>query len=503
MWERGPLTPRAPTMIGRYAIYDRIAAGGMATVHLGRLVGDKGFSRTVAIKRLHAHLAMDPDFVSMFLDEARLAARIRHPNVVQTLDVVASNDEVFLVMDYVEGESLARLMRIVMGRGEAVPADCASALLIPVLLGLEAAHEAKDDHGEPLGLVHRDVSPQNILVDLDGVARVLDFGVAKALGQSHSTSDGQLKGKLAYMAPEQVIAGEVDRRTDVFAASIVLWEALTGTRLFKAETDARVMHLVLHAPIPPPSAFVHSLSPALDDVVMRGLERDPNDRFETAEEMAHALEDAAPPMAPRKLAAWVRGLLGDKLAARARLVREIESASTGGRPDANTPATRVPLTSDPEGVDVTIAMDRDLPAQPVSQASSISVEAPRQASIQPPRSRTPLFVGGGVLLCLGVIVGGALMRRIDPEGFAADPLQTAVATPTVVPTASASATQTASATPTVSAISTGPAPEGSAAMDAATPLPPVREGTSPRPLPAVTRPSQPAPQPSSKLYSRF
>jgi serine/threonine protein kinase len=501
------LNPRAPTMIGRYAIYDRIAAGGMATVHLGRLVGEKGFSRTVAIKRLHGHLAMDPDFVSMFLDEARLAARIRHPNVVQTLDVVVSDNEVFLVMDYVEGESLAQLMRIVVGRGETVPAGCASSLITAVLVGLHAAHEAKNDHGEPLGLVHRDVSPQNVLVDLDGVARVLDFGVAKALGQSHSTRDGQLKGKLAYMAPEQIKSGKVDRRTDVFAASVVLWEALTGRRLFKAEGEAQVMHLVLHEPMQPPSAFVAGLPAALDAVVMRGLERDPDDRFATAEQMAHALEDAAPPMPPRKLAAWIRGLLGDNLAARARLVREIESASTGGRPDSNASGSSSPVSSDADGVDVTIEMDSALPSQPGSQASSISVEAPRRVSIRPARSRTPLFVGGGLLLCAGMIVGVVLMRSVHPASSATGPSETATAAATAIPTSTETASPTStSATPTptpTTAVTPTPTEVPSPpSADAASTATPARRVTS-RPNPPTTHPIQPPPQPSSKIYSRF
>src|SRR5271154_2384991 len=205
--------------IGRYLLFGEIASGGMATVHFGRLSGPAGFSRTVAIKRLHPNLAKDPEFVAMFLDEARLAARIRHPNVIPTLDVVATEGEIFLVMDYVQGESLSRLIRAAVARGERIPPDMVAALMVGVLHGLHAAHEAKSDHGEPLGIVHRDVSPHNILVGTDGAARVLDFGVAKAIGRSQNTREGQIKGKLAYMAPEQV-RGSVSRRTDVYAASV-------------------------------------------------------------------------------------------------------------------------------------------------------------------------------------------------------------------------------------------------------------------------------------------
>src|SRR6516225_8996456 len=176
-------------VVGRYALYVAIAAGGMATVHLGRLIGEVGFSRTVAIKRLHPQYAADPEFVSMFLDEARLAARIRHPNVVPTLDVVATKGELFLVMDYVPGESLARLSRVCREQRRPIPHRITSAVMAGALHGLHAAHEAKSERGAPLGIVHRDVSPQNVLVGADGVPRVLDFGVAKAAGRMQETRE--------------------------------------------------------------------------------------------------------------------------------------------------------------------------------------------------------------------------------------------------------------------------------------------------------------------------
>src|ERR1019366_2190828 len=223
----GDATKSAPRTIGRYIVYGEIASGGMATVHFGRLTGVAGFARSVAIKRLHPQYARDPDFVKMFLDEARLAARITHPNVVATLDVVSEGEDLLLVMDYVRGVSLSQLSRIMRARGERIPPLIVSGVIAGVLHGLHAAHEAKSETGQRLDIVHRDVSPQNCLVGTDGVARVLDFGVAKAAGRLQTTRDGQLKGKLSYMAPEQIHGATVTRRTDIYAASVVLWETLT------------------------------------------------------------------------------------------------------------------------------------------------------------------------------------------------------------------------------------------------------------------------------------
>src|SRR3984885_9026799 len=227
----GPAGARPPPP-RRYVIGDEIAAGGMATVHLGRMRGGGGFARTVAIKRLHAQYAKDPDFFAMLLDEGRLAASIHHPNVVATLDVVASGDDLFVVMEYLHGAPLNTILRDTVRRGERIPPPVAAAIVAGALRGLHAAHEARDAGGALLGVVHRDVSPQNILVGVDGTARVLDFGIAKARGRAHATATGQIKGKFAYMPPEQLHGEELDRRADVYAAGVVLWESLVGGRLF-------------------------------------------------------------------------------------------------------------------------------------------------------------------------------------------------------------------------------------------------------------------------------
>ncbi len=313
-------------VVGRYALYDEIASGGMATVHIGRLLGPVGFSRTVAIKRLHPQFAREPDFVAMFLDEARLAARIRHPNVVGTLDVVALEGELFLVMEYVQGESLARLMRTMRERGEPVPIPIAAAIVVGVLEGLHAAHEATSDQGEALGIVHRDVSPQNILVGTDGIARVVDFGVAKAAGRVQSTRNGQLKGKLGYMAPEQ-ISGNATRETDVHAVAVVLWEMLTARRLFHAENELQTFSNILSGELVAPSTYAPNVPPEVDAIVMKGLQPAANDRYPSARDMARAVQRVARIASASDVGEWVEATASANIGSRARKIVAIESSS--------------------------------------------------------------------------------------------------------------------------------------------------------------------------------
>ena len=317
-----------PRVLGRYALYGEIASGGMATVHLGRLLGPVGFSRTVAIKRLHAQFAKDPDFVAMFTDEARLAARIVHPNVVPMLDVIVLEGELFLVMDYVEGEPLSRLLRAADERGQRVPLPIVASILVGTLHGLHAAHEAVSDRGEPLGIVHRDVSPHNILVGTDGVPRLLDFGIAKAAGRLHSTREGQLKGKLPYMAPEQ-IRGNADRLSDVYSCGVVLWEALAGKRLFKGD-EANVLAAVLGDVVDPPSRYAPDVPVELDALTLRALNRRPEQRFASARQMAEALEQATALASASSVRQWIEELCAASLAERRRQLTDIDESPTQG-----------------------------------------------------------------------------------------------------------------------------------------------------------------------------
>jgi serine/threonine-protein kinase len=351
----------APQNIGRYLLCDEIASGGMATVHLGRVVGPAGFSRTVAIKKMHPHHAREPEFAAMFLDEARLAARIHHPNVIATLDVVAKSGDLFIVMEYVEGETLARLTRAAQAAGERVPQRIALAVLGGALSGLHAAHEATGERREPLSIVHRDVSPQNILVGVDGVTRVLDFGIAKAAARLESTRGGQVKGKLRYMSPEQIRRQPLDRRTDVYAAGVVLWEALAGRRLFSGEDPGAILHEILTSETPPPSLHAPDISPELDAIVLRALAHDPARRFGTAREMAEELERAAPPATARELGSWVETHAASELTQRANRILELESSTLAEIAPEALPPRRRTRADDPTAVE---AVPPATPAEP-------------------------------------------------------------------------------------------------------------------------------------------
>jgi serine/threonine-protein kinase len=310
-----------PTRLGRYMVLGRLARGGMATVYVGRQVGAAGFERLVAIKCCHEHLRDNAAFAAMFLDEARLAARIRHPNVVATLDV-SDGDPLYLIMEYVEGGSLSSLVRVAGRRGQRVPLPVTLRVMLDALEGLHAVHACVGSDGRPLGLIHCDVSPQNILVGVDGTSRITDFGVARAAAQV--PDDGAvIKGKLAYMAPEQLSGGRVTQRVDLFAMGVVLWELLAGQSLFRGDCDAATIEAAMRRAVPPPSTVDPTLPPAVGEIVMRALDRDPENRYQTALEFLTALEELAGSAATtRAVGEYVRREVGEE-----RLSLHWESAS--------------------------------------------------------------------------------------------------------------------------------------------------------------------------------
>jgi serine/threonine-protein kinase len=472
--------------LGRYSVFAELASGGMATVYLGRMGGAVGFGRTVAIKRLHPHLSRDPEFVSMFLDEARLAARVSHPNVVPTIDVVTEGNELFLVLEYVKGETLGGLLRAARHADVPVPVPVTLAIVIGLLNGLHAAHEAKDEQGAPLHIVHRDVSPQNVIVGADGVARVLDFGVAKAATRLQTTRDGQIKGKISYMAPEQ-IGGQATRRSDIYSAGVVLWEALAMRRLFFGENDAQLLHSVIHPKIDPPSRLNASVPPELDRMTLRALATDPETRFATAREMAEALDACMRPASTNQVASWLESMAGASLRARSELVAEIESHSG----DTGKSEVRKLIELGPAAL-LASESARDLPGKAGSSPSAVlAAEAPVPAGTassvtvasvsitpRPVASRSWIFVAGGAML-VGTAAG---LLFVVARGPSSGPVPASVIRATVpspegsdVPregpqppvSAAAAAAAAASESPTPTPTPPSPAPPASPATAAA------------------------------------
>ena len=330
--------------VGRYVLHRQIARGGMATIHIARLMGDEGFSRIVAAKRLHPEFAEDSEFVAMFLDEARIASKVHHRNVVPVLDVVTTQDEVLLVQEFVHGAPLHWLLNKTRQLKERIPIDIAVAIASQVLAGLHAAHEMVDEMGMALNVVHRDVSPQNVMIATDGTARLLDFGVAKASMAAHTTREGTYKGKLAYSAPEQ-LRGKATKQSDLYALAVVLWELIVGHRMHGAQSETELVATIMNGQLP---TIAEALAPerewqaigddswqqleAADVVVKRGLAIDVDHRWKTAVEMEEALIRAVPPASPSAVATWLKHVGREYLDKHDRLIAAEEASwrRTGG-----------------------------------------------------------------------------------------------------------------------------------------------------------------------------
>lgn len=280
-------------LLGRYHLVERLGEGGMAEVWKANVMGPQGFARTVVVKRVLPHLVRDPAFVKMFLSEARLSARLTHANIVQVFELGEANGEYFMSMEYVRGRDLVALLRSRSKTGP-LPIGAGAYVTRDVCRGLEYAHTLTDDLGRPMGLIHRDVSLSNVMIGFDGSVKLLDFGVAKALGEvgDHKTATGMVKGKFAYMAPEQVEGLPIDHRADLFSAGVILYETLTNRRLFKGENDMHTLSLVRTANVPKPSATNPEVPPELDEVCLKALARKPEDRFASCGELAAALDEA-------------------------------------------------------------------------------------------------------------------------------------------------------------------------------------------------------------------
>ena len=408
--------------LGRYEFLVPIAEGGMASVWAARLKGSRGFSKTVAVKTMLPSVSDDPQFEQMFLDEAQIASRIRHPNVVEILDLGEQDEVLYLVMEWVDGEPLSSLRRAAAKHG-GIPRSIALRIVADACAGLHAAHELKDDAGNPVGLVHRDISPQNILITFGGAVKIVDFGVAKAAGRSTGqTVAGQVKGKPPYMSPEQALGEVVDRRTDVFALGIILYQLTTGKHPFRGESDlVTLQNIVSDKPIVPPRSLDRQYPRELELVVMKALDRKRDRRFQSCAEFEAAIEEVFQKGVPRsrseEVAKFMQDMLGprgeDRRKALAESVRIADERAAGLRQRAELSFSGAP--SDASGVTPTSGLT--MPAQLADFGTD-----PRGAPVTPydamvPARRSRSSKGTFIALALLIAFGGGAFVGFGRMGW--------------------------------------------------------------------------------------
>jgi serine/threonine protein kinase len=315
---------------GKYLLVGELAVGGMAEVLLAVHKGLEGFVKVVVIKRVLPHYTSNADYIRMFVDEARLAARLEHPNIVRTYEFGEVDGQYFTAMEYLPGEDLSKTLNRLSISRQTMPFHIAAGIVSNLCAGLQFAHQLTDTAGRPLNLVHRDINPQNILLTYGGEVKIIDFGVAKT-NTNAQTMAGTIKGKVAYMSPEQILARGVDQRSDVFSAGVVLWEVLTGRPLFMRDSEAATLYAIMNDPIPLPSRYRPDVPRALDAIVERALARTPADRFESAEEMGMAIDSFMPQLPKydaRVLAATVEELFGTTRANAKRAIAQTRSLAS-------------------------------------------------------------------------------------------------------------------------------------------------------------------------------
>jgi eukaryotic-like serine/threonine-protein kinase len=507
--------------LGRFQIIGRLATGGMAEVYLALSGELPGYRTLLVVKRILPHLASNRQFIGMFLDEARLAALLDHPNVVRIIEVGHDGEEYFLAMELVQGKPLSAVLRKA-AREKRPPSPALAAYIVAqAASGLGYAHALTDGEGRPLGVVHRDVSPQNVLLSFEGAVKLIDFGVARAFGRVAHTSPGGLKGKIEYMSPEQASAEEVDHRADVFALGVVLWEVLTGRRLYRRETELATMRAILDDPIPRPSE-VADVPAELDAVVMRALRKRRDARFASAHEMAHALERFAfsnDGFSPLQVASYMKGLFAAEFlqwrkTATAALDMEVERGDRYPRIEAPgaEPQTQGPtMTLRPGGSTVSSVRAT---SEVRSEARSRGTQTPAPLTLpsspstaEPPSRRDRLWVYGGLAALAGILFYLTWMLARPQIGSALHDPQPSLATPA---TSSFPATSTppARSNPPASSAPAPPAPVVPAPAPIATPAPPAAAPpAAAAPTPAAAAPkaspaASTAPEPKAAPHAR-
>ncbi len=470
----------APDRIGPYEVLGRLATGGMAELLLARKVGIEGFQKVVVLKRILPMFANNPDFVEMFLHEARLAATLEHPNIVQVFDIGKSDDDYYFAMAYLHGKDALAILRELTRRSERLPVIHAITIACGIAAGLHHAHEQVGFDGKPLGIVHRDVSPANAIVTYDGSVKLVDFGIAKAAASANVTRIGVRKGKAAYMSPEQCRGDPLDRRTDIWSLGVVLYEMLTMARLYRADTDLAIMHRIVSQDVPPPSSVVADLPRALEAIVLRCLARDREHRFATALELQHELESCARALhlvpTAGALGSYVRATFGSPPPPwHSGVLPAPPSVPVTGSVDialdsAPSEATRDLVATPPPQLETAIGPPPSAPrttapypaaamqaaAIPAAGFSHTAASRPSLVDDAPPRSRMPVVLAVAGALAL---VGGLAIWRLAPSD-----------TPAVAPAVASAAVPAAEVPSAAPAREEAPSVAGSAAV--AAPAPP-------------------------------
>lgn len=430
--------------VGRYELLMQLASGGMATVYIGRQRGAGGFEKIVAIKRMHPHIGAIPELAESFMDEARIASLIHHPNVVSVHDVHEGEDgERLLVMDYVEGGSLANMVRGAKKRGIKLPRPVALRIIVEALRGLHAAHEQRSMTGVPLNIVHRDATPQNILIGIDGAVKITDFGIARAAERSTQTVAGQVKGKFRYMAPEQARGKDVDRRVDIFAMGVVLFELLADVPFLKGDSDVEILRTLALGQFTP----LHEVDPTvpqdLSAIVMQAVAEAPDDRWATADEFASALDawarQHAKTATATEVARMLNELCGSAIEERRTALLEVLSGQRAPA-EAVFSASYTTANGGPgQGSGGSYTGALNTPAQPITGAplTPEGMFTEQLLTPAPPSKRKPLLLAGLGVAALLALAGGVLVATKVPqqEGSvsAVTPVEATATTPTPEP----------------------------------------------------------------------
>jgi len=499
--EKTEESARRALTFGKYRLFARLGTGGMADVYLAVAQGAMNVNRLVVIKRLRDEHANDEATREMFVNEARLAARLNHPNVIQTNEAGAENGTYFLAMEYVDGQPMSRLLNKMKREGKRLEPRIAARIVSDALNGLHYAHELCDFDETPLEIVHRDVSPQNVMITYEGAVKLVDFGIAKAVGTTQ-TAHGVFKGKVAFMAPEQVTLDKVDRRADIFAAGIVLWEAVTGKPLMGDSSPAKTLYNLLNKPVPRASSENPDVPAALDDAISKALQRNVNDRFQTAREMREALEGfiaTAGGVSTEEVGKLLKDLFKDtrdKVQAQIKSQLKTLSLSRTSEIELSADINNTAIRS----TGMLIDLGEGAGLETASHPSLFRVVSSANNPMPPSTGRKIAMVAwvGATLLALGAS-GVAIMR--SQKNIAPAPT---AATATAAPEPTPSATTPPSATSTPSATATAEAPTSSATSSATAPAtttataaaPPPRQTWVARPAaPPQPHPAAPAPSP--------